>query len=160
MPKAVTQTQTSAQLEEKDAKLLFGFRDLIAERTGYAFGVRVLSEELREATKDQRKAVNEARKNLKQNLETYIKNADIDGYKSALALIKERSAELKKASEGTVSKINKLRRAIRFIDNVMTPAFLNQMGVTVLPLREPKSWVEAKIQEVKEAKKKQLASLQ
>lgn len=156
MPKTVTQTQ----LEEKDTKLLMGFRDLIAERTGYAFGVRVLSEELREATKDQRKAVNEARKSLKQNLENYIKNADIEGYKSALALIKDRSAELKKVSEDSVSKINRLRKAIRFIDNVMTPAFLNQMGVTVLPLREPKSWVEEKIQEVKEARKKQLASLQ
>ena len=150
MPKKETQ-QVQAEViipeaVQEELTLLRGFRDLVAERTGYALGVIALNAEMKEATAEQRKASNEARKYLKQNLETFIQNADFEGYKKAVEEIEKTSKALKEARKPHMAKITPLRRAIKYIDNVAVPQSLEQLGVKVQPTFSLSDWIKKAIE--------------
>jgi hypothetical protein len=131
---------------EQELTLLRGFRDLIAERTGYALGVSALNAEMRDATVEQRKASNEARKYLRQNLETFIQNGDFEGYKKALDEVHKTGEALKEARKPHVAKISPLRKGIKYIDNVAVPDSLKELGVTVQPAFSLSDWIKKAVE--------------
>ncbi|MEM0096166.1 MAG: hypothetical protein QW660_05975 [Candidatus Bathyarchaeia archaeon] len=137
---------------EEELTLLRGFRDLVAERTGYALGVVALNAEMKEATADQRKASNEARKYLKQNIEVFVKNGDYEGYKQAVENVKKASEALKEARKPHMAKITPLRRAIKYIDNVAVPQSLEQLGVKVQPAFSLSDWIKKAVESQKKRK--------
>ncbi|MEM4480836.1 MAG: hypothetical protein QXG58_06310 [Candidatus Bathyarchaeia archaeon] len=137
---------------EEELTLLRGFRDLVAERTGYALGVIALNAEMKEATADQRKASNEARKYLKQNIEVFVKNGDYEGYKQAVENVKKASEALKEARKPHMAKITPLRRAIKYIDNVVVPQSLEQLGVKVQPAFSLSDWIKKAVESQKKRK--------
>jgi ribosomal protein S12 methylthiotransferase accessory factor YcaO len=80
MPKkaeAAAEALAVTEAVQEELTLLRGFRDLVAERVAYRMGVIALNAEIKEKTVEQRKAVNEANKYIKENLETFIKNATL-----------------------------------------------------------------------------------
>jgi len=137
---------------EEELTLLRGFRDLVAERTGYALGVIALNAEMKEATAEQRKANLEARKHLRKSLEDFIKNADFDGYKKAVEEIEKTGKALKEARKPHMAKITPLRRAIKYIDNVAVPQSLEQLGVKVQPAFSLSEWIKKAVESQKKRK--------
>jgi regulator of sigma D len=131
---------------EQELTLLRGFRDLAAERTGYALGVSALNAEMKDATEEQRKASNEARKNLRQNLETFIQNGDFEGYKKALEEVERTGKTLKEARKPHMAKISPLRKGIKYIDNVAVPDSLKELGVTVQPAFSLSDWIKKAVE--------------
>ena len=55
---------------EKELTLLRGFRDLVAERTGYWFGAKMLTKTMNEKTETERKAVRTIGKGITENIPT------------------------------------------------------------------------------------------
>jgi len=156
MPKKETQ-QVQAEViipeaVQEELTLLRGFRDLVAERTGYALGVIALNAEMKEATAEQRKANLEARKHLRQNLEGFIKNADFEGYKKAVEEVEKTGKALKEARKPHMAKITPLRRAVKYIDNVAVPQSLEQLGVKVQPAFSLSEWIKKAIESQKKRK--------
>jgi regulator of sigma D len=131
---------------EQELTLLRGFRDLVAERTGYALGVSALNAEMKDATVEQRKASNEARKYLRQNLETFIQNGDFEGYKKALEEVHKTGEALKEARKPHMVKISPLRKGIKYIDNVAVPDSLKELGVTVQPAFSLSDWIKKAVE--------------
>jgi regulator of sigma D len=131
---------------EQELTLLRGFRDLVAERTGYALGVSALNAEMKDATVEQRKASNEARKYLRQNLETFIQNGDFEGYKKALEEAHKTGEALKEARKPHMAKISPLRKGIKYIDNVAVPDSLKELGVTVQPAFSLSDWIKKAVE--------------
>ena len=156
MPKKETQ-QVQAEViipeaVQEELTLLRGFRDLVAERTGYALGVIALNAEMKEATAEQRKANLEARKHLRKSLEDFIKNADFEGYKKAIEEIEKTGKALKEARKPHMAKITPLRRAIKYIDNVAVPQSLEQLGVKVQPAFSLSDWIKKAVESQKKRK--------
>jgi len=137
---------------EEELTLLRGFRDLVAERTGYALGVIALNAEMKEATAEQRKANLDARKHLRKSLEDFIKNADFEGYKKAVEEIEKTGKALKEARKPHMAKITPLRRAIKYIDNVAVPQSLEQLGVKVQPAFSLSDWIKKAVESQKKRK--------
>lgn len=131
---------------EQELTLLRGFRDLVAERTAYMLGSKMLGKEMSEATKEQRKALTEANKTFKVNLESYVKNGDIQGFQEVQEQIKTARKTLNEARKPHMVKINPLRRAVRYIDNVAIPDSLKELGVTVQPVFSLSDWVKKAIE--------------
>jgi len=134
---------------EEELTLLRGFKDLVAERTAYALGSKVLGREMSDATKGERKAVNEARKTLKTNIENFIRKADIDGYTEIVEQIKGLSAKLKEVRKPYMAKINPLRKAVKYMDNIAIPDSLKELGVTVQPSFSLSDWVKKAVESQK-----------
>ena len=156
MPKKETQ-QVQAEViipeaVQEELTLLRGFRDLVAERTGYALGVIALNAEMKEATAEQRKANLEARKHLRKSLEDFIRNADFEGYKKAVEEIEKTGKALKEARKPHMAKITPLRRAIKYIDNVAVPQSLEQLGVKVQPAFSLSDWIKKAVESQKKRK--------
>ena len=142
MPRTTTVEATLIPEEvQKELVLLRGFRDLMAERVGYAMGAKALSKEMSDATKEQRTASNEARKFLRENLENFIRNGDFEGYQKAVENIKKASETLKEARAPHMEKITPLRKAVRYIDNIAVPKFLVTLGVTPKSIFTVAEWV-------------------
>jgi len=162
MPKKAVSGQADAVVEavvlpeqiQQELTLLRGFRDLVAERVAYAMGVQAINEEMREKTEAERTNANNARKFLRENIETFIKNADIEGYKKALEEIDKASKKLKEARKPFVEKITPLRRGIRYIDNIAVPESLKELGVTVQPAFSLSEWIQKTLEERKRKARK------
>lgn len=139
---------------QEELTLLRGFRDLMAERVAYSMGVQAVNEDKREKTEAERKANAEARKYLRENLETFIANADVTGYKTALEEIEKTSKALREANKPFMEKITPLRRAIKYIDNVAVPNSLKELGVTVQPAFSLSEWIKKVLEERKRTARK------
>ena len=151
---AVVEAVVLPEQIQQELTLLRGFRDLVAERVAYAMGVQAINEEAREKTEAERTNANNARKFLRENLETFIKNADIEGYKKALEEIEKASKKLKEARKPYNDKLRPLRRAIKYIDNIAVPEALKELGVTVQPAFSLSEWIQKVLEERKRKRKK------
>jgi regulator of sigma D len=109
-------------------------------------GVSALNAEMKDATVEQRKASNEARKYLRQNLETFIQNGDFEGYKKALEEAHKTGEALKEARKPHMAKISPLRKGIKYIDNVAVPDSLKELGVTVQPAFSLSDWIKKAVE--------------
>jgi len=132
---AVAEALVIPEAVQEELTLLRGFRDLVAERVAYQMGVKVLNEEIKEKTASERKAFNEASKYLKENIETFIKNADYEGYVKAVEDRKAKAKALREAKkQNGFDKVSMLRKGIKYIDNVAIPKSLETLGVKLQPV--------------------------
>lgn len=119
---------------EKELTLLRGFRDLLAERTGYYFGTKALGKTMSEKTEAERKDVRTASKGFKDAVNQLIEKPTKQNSKEvktcAKALEQAKEAN-KKARKPHMQKISPLRKAIRYIDTVAVPDSLKELGKPV-----------------------------
>ena len=125
-------TQVAVEVEEEMTNLR-GFRDLVGERWGYWMGRKLTQHEMNEKSADERKKAREIRKAISNNLETYIKESDIEGYHAKMGELKEAKEVVKKAQAPFRKKINPLSKAVRFLDTVAIPDALKELGTPVQP---------------------------
>ena len=133
---------------EKEITLLRGFKDLVAERTGYMFGAKVLGKTMSEKTEVERKAVRTASKSLKDAVNQLIEeptkaNSQVV-QKSAKELEKARDKN-KEARKPHMQKISPLRKAVRYIDTVAVPDSLKELGTPVQPRFSLSDWAKKAI---------------
>jgi len=133
--------------------LLRGFRDLVGERFGYFLGRRLTQQEMNEKTEAERKAVAEVRKDIRDNLETFIKNADVKTYLTKKGLLKSAAEELSKAAKPFREKISPLAKAQRYLDNVAIPDALKELGTPVQPRFGLSKWINDALASAKKTKK-------
>lgn len=128
--------------------LLSGFKDLVAERTGYMFGAKVLGKTMSEKTEAERKAVRTASKTLKdavnQLIEEPTKPNSQEVQKSAKELEKARDKN-KEARKPHMEKISPLRKAVRYIDTVAVPDSLKELGSPATPRFSLSDWAKKAI---------------
>jgi len=149
-------TETGQRVSVKQATLLLGFRDLVAERMGYFLGRRLTQQEMSEKTEAERKAVAEVREKITgENLETIITNGDIATFKATLEELKTARKTLKDASEPFREKMNPLGKAVRYIDSVAVPDALKELGTPVQPRFSLSKWVNDAVEQASKKKQKQ-----
>jgi hypothetical protein len=142
LPKqTATTTQATAVPVEQEVVLLRGFRDLVGERWGYFLGRRLTQQEMNQKTEAERKAVAEIRKEIRDNLENYIKNADVKTYMTKKTEAKTASETLSKAAKPFREKISPLAKAQRYLDNVAVPDALKELGTPVQPRFGLSKWI-------------------
>ena len=143
--------QKTAQIPKeisKELTLLRGFRDLLAERTGYMFGAKALSTTMSEKTEKERKVVTDKGKSVKEAFTTLIEQPTKQHSENFLQVQKElvdAQKVNKKAREPHMAKITPLRRAVRYIDVVAVPDALKQLGSPALPRFSLSDWVSKAI---------------
>ena len=126
---------------EQELTLLKGFRDLVAEGIGYHLGAKAVQAEASDATKDQRKAVSEARKAI--NIEEFIENSDIEGYRSAVETLKAARKTLSEAMKPYNQRKAPLAKAWKYCVNIAFPDSLKELGVAVAPVFSLSEWIKA-----------------
>jgi len=145
IPKEIEKELTNLR---KTNTLLSGFKDLVAERTGYMFGAKVLGKTMSEKTEAERKAVRTASKTLKdafnQLIEEPTKPNSQAVQKSAKELEKARDKN-KEARKPHMQKISPLRKATRYIDTVAIPDSLKELGSPATPRFSLSDWAKKAI---------------
>ena len=144
----VQKTVTIPKEISEEMTLLRGFRDLLAERTGYMFGAKALSTTMSEKTEKERKVVRDKGKSLKEAFTTLIEQPTKQHSDNYLTVQKEvdvaRKAN-KEAREPHMAKITPLKRAVRYIDVVAVPDALKQLGSSIQPRFSLSDWVSKAI---------------
>ena len=133
---------------EKEITLLRGFKDLVAERTGYMFGAKVLGKKMSTETKTQRDAVSKAGKKLKEGIELLIEQPTEKNSKNvqtATREVKEAKKTNRKAREPHMKKISPLKKATRYIDTVAIPDSLKELGSPATPRFSLSEWAKKAI---------------
>lgn len=133
---------------EKEITLLRGFKDLVAERTGYMFGAKANSEIMSKETKTFRQAVTEASKTLKDSIELLIEQPtekNSKDVKTATSEVTKAKKANKKAREPHMKKISPLRKAVRYIDTVAIPDSLKELGSPATPRFSLSDWAKKAI---------------
>jgi len=131
--------------EQKELRLLRGFRDLVAEGLGYYLGAKAIGAEASEKTKDQRKKVNSIRKEINSHLEEWIKNSDIKSYTAKTKEYAEARAKLREAMKPFNEKKKPLNKAWRYCVNVAFPDALKELGAPVQPRFSLSKWIDQAI---------------
>ena len=126
---------------QQELDMLHGFRDLVGERWGYFLGRRLTQADMNEKTKAERKKASEIRKEITDNLEDYIKNADIDTYVSKRKSLKDAREVVSKVTKPFREKISPLRKAQKYLDTVAIPDALKELGTPVQPRFSLSKWV-------------------
>ena len=135
----------------REIVLLRGFRDLVNEGIGYYLGAKATQSDASEKTEDQRKAVNDIRKSISENLEQMITNGDIKTYKETVEKLKAARKVLSEAMKPFNEKKNPLNRAYKYCVNVAFPDALKELGAPVSPRFSLSDWIA----EATKPKKKQ-----
>lgn len=157
----VLETQAKA-LTEEQVKDLIGFRDLVAERFGYFMGRRLKQQEMNEKTAADSKIIRERRKAIASGYNNYYEEdvthtdalkkikAEITANEKAL---KKPLEDLKKAREPFQEAIKPLAQAVRYIDTVVIPDALQEMGKKVAPITEVSPEITRALAESKAGKR-------
>ena len=153
----VKQTQATTQVQaipvEQELTLLRGFRDLVGERWGYFLGRRLTQTDMNEKTEAERKAVSEVRKTIRENIPTWIKNADVKTYTAKQEALKTVVETLSTAAKPFREKISPLAKAQRYLDNVAIPDALKELGTPVQPRFALSKWIDDTLKQQKQKKK-------
>lgn len=134
-------TEVEPEAVSKELTLLRGFRDLVGERWGYFLGRRMKQSEMNDATKEERKKANAIRKEISENLETFIKEAQIDVYLGKVADLKNAREVVTKKTKPFREKINPLSKAQRYLDTVAIPDALKELDAPVQPRFSLSKWL-------------------
>lgn len=155
LPAKATQTTTQAVAipVEQELTLLRGFRDLVGERWGYFLGRRLTQQDMNEKTEGERKAVSEVRKTIKDNIPTWIKNADVKTYSAKQEALKKAAEELTTAAKPYREKISPLAKAQRYLDSIAIPDALKELGQPVQPRFALSKWIDDTLKQQKQKKK-------
>jgi len=122
---------------EEEMTMLRGFRDLVAERTGYFFGAKMLNKTMNEKTEVERTAVRETSKQIREAISTLIETPSKENASTVLTAqkankdAKEVNSKVRKPH---MKKINPLRKAVRYMDTVAIPDGLKELGVKTTEL--------------------------
>ena len=128
---------------------LRGFRDLVGERWGYWLGRRLTQADMNEKTKKERKAVRDVRKEIRDNLEDYITNSNIDEYHNQTKKLKVATEKVTTKAKPFREKISPLTKAMRFLDTVAIPDALKELGSPVQPRFSLSDFVKAQLAQQK-----------
>lgn len=129
---------------EQELVLLRGFRDIVAERTGYYFGAKMLTKTMNEKTATERKAVREIGKTLRKAISDLIETptkTNSQNVKKTQKQLEEARDKNKEARKPHLTKINPLRKAVRYIDTVAVPDALKELGKPAQPRFSLSDWV-------------------
>ena len=112
------------------------FIDTVAERYGYYFGKRVLLSQMFKETKEERNKVRSIRKQISKLQEEYIKSGK--NVRRELKALYEQLNDARKVlsekSKPFYNQIKPLNQALSFMDKVVIPAKLKELGREVKPL--------------------------
>lgn len=129
---------------ENELTLLRGFKDLVAERSGYFFGAKMLTKTMSKETSKERKAVRETSKSLNEAVSQLIEEPTKPNSKTVQNLqtqLKDARKKNKKARKPHVEKISPLRKATKYIDVVAVPDALKELGQPVQPSFSLSDWI-------------------
>ena len=141
MAKQATAQVSIPKEVQQEMTLLQGFRDLVGERFGYFLGRRMKTKEMNEASTEERKEVNKIRKEISDNLETFIKESDFKTYSEKTdALVKARKV-LAVKTKPFRDKISPLRKAQNYLDSVAIPDALKELKTPLTPRFSLSKWV-------------------
>jgi len=139
-----TQIQIPEEISQ-ELTLLRGFKELMAERTGYYFGAKALGKTMSDETADERKAVTTASKSVRQAITTLIeqptkKNSqDVVISQATLKVAQEKNMTARKPH---MEKISPLRKIVRYIDVVAVPDSLKELGYNIKPIFSLSDWAK------------------
>jgi len=128
---------------------LRGFRDLLAERTGYMLGRKVKQGEMNTATKKERKKATDIRKVIKEGIPEWIKDANVKEYEKQTKALTDASEIVSKKSKPFRTEISPLTKAVKFMDNVAIPESLKLLGVTIQPRFSLSDFMQAELEKQK-----------
>ena len=128
---------------------LRGFRDLLAERTGYMLGRKVKQGEMNEATKTERKKTSAISKTIRDSIPEWIKDANVEEYEKQKKAYADASEMVTKKSKPFRTQIAPLTKAVKFMDNVAIPESLKLLGVTIQPTFSLSDFMQAELEKQK-----------
>ena len=147
MPKAET-VEIPAEVQEELTNLR-GVRDLVGERWGYFMGRRLKQAEMNEATKMERKAANEIAKAIRENLEKFITDGDLGGYKAKVAELDKARKVVAEKSKPFREEIKPLAKAQKYLDTVAIPDAFKEIGHPITPRFSLSNWIKKTLEEQK-----------
>jgi hypothetical protein len=133
LPKTQAVAEALPASVEEELTNLRGFADLVNERWGYWMGARLKQQEGNQATAEQRKAVREAGKAVRNGVEDIIKAADVEKWHTLNTTLSEAKKVVKEAMKPFAEKISPLRKAVRYLDSVAIPDALKELGKPISP---------------------------
>jgi len=145
-------TQQTVQIPEQvqeELTNLRGFRDLLAERTGYMLGRKVKQGEMNEATKTERKKTSAISKTIRDSIPEWIKDANVEEYEKQKKAYADASEIVSKKSKPFRTQIAPLTKAVKFMDNVAIPESLKLLGVTIQPTFSLSDFMQAELEKQK-----------
>jgi hypothetical protein len=145
--------KSGQKVDARTATMLLGFRDIVAERMGYFLGRRLTQTEMSDKTETERKAVAEIRKDIRKNIPTWIKDANLKEYAKKTEELKTASEKLSGAAAPFRAKISPLARAQKYLDNVAIPDALKQLGTPIAPRFSLSKWINDTLEQEKKKKK-------
>jgi len=108
---------------------LRGFRDLLAERTGYMLGRKAKQTDMNKATKTEREKANAIRIVIRKGIPKWIADSNVTEYEKQTKALTDASAAVSKKSKPFRTEISPLTRAVKYIDTVAVPESLKLLGV-------------------------------
>ena len=123
---AVLEPQVTERLN-----LLESFADLVAERFGYLAGRKIKTSEMNEKIKDQLDKAKESAKAASKAVETLVKEPSASNAKvvvTARETLKSDRDSVKAARKPFLSAITPLTKAIKYMDSVVLPDSLTELG--------------------------------
>ena len=144
MPAQAT-VQIPAEVQEELTNLR-GFRDLLAERTGYMLGRKVKQGEMNDKTKKERKTANDIRKNIRESIPQWIADSNVDEYEKQTSALADASEIVSKKSKPFRTQIAPLTKAVKYMDNVAIPESLKLLGVTIQPTFSLSDFMKAELE--------------
>ncbi len=142
------QVQIPKAIEEELGNLR-GFRDLMAERTGYYLGRTAKMAEMNKATKTERKTASGIRTVIREGIPQWIADSNVTEYEKQTGLLAEASKVVSEKSKPFRVQIKPLTQAVKYIDNIAVPAVLEQLGVKLQETFTLSDFIKAKLEEQK-----------
>ncbi len=128
---------------------LEGFKDLLANRTGYMLGRKAQQKKMNTASKKEREVANAVRKIIKEGIPQWIADTNVTEYEKQIKALADASAEVSKKTKPHRDKIAPLSRAIKYIDTIAVPASLKLLGVKLQPRFSLSKFMEAELEKQK-----------
>ena len=140
--------QIPAEVQEELTNLR-GFRDLLAERTGYMLGRKVKQAEMNTATKTERKKANGISKTIRESIPQWIADSNVTDYEKQTSALADAREIVSKKSKPFRTQINPLTKAVKYMDNVAIPESLKLLGVQPQPTFSLSDFMQAELEKQK-----------
>ena len=134
---------------QEELNNLRGFKDLMAERTGYYLGRVETMAKMNTATKTERRTATDIRKVIKEGIPQWIADSNVTEYEKQITALADASEIVTKKSKPFRTEIAPLTKAVKFIDNVAIPESLKLMKVTVQPRFSLSDFMQAELEKQK-----------
>jgi hypothetical protein len=132
--------------------LLEGFADIVHERFGYGVARKLKQQEMGEATKQESKKVRETSKAITTKIEAFIETPSDEIKTEIIDKRKELKGardSLKTSRKPFLEKITPLAKAIRYLDGVVIPDSLKELGKPIQPMFNLSKWVNEALETTK-----------